>query len=465
MEPIFKDVIIEELKDSSLRDIVLVGSDPSELRGTLAYVNMQQHIVIFCDELDLNHREARATIRHEYEHMVDYTTGSRTSQRYRLMEDDRDLRTLSQETLERKIDAATIALHNARHGESKAARKHLHALEVAKNAWAFGGASVPYNADNCFGFPSAYAQSDAVEAVAEQRYAMRKEAIRTALLRRMSRYAIPGLRQADAARQKIFYDVARQEMEHVAPNLWKQWGTNYDGLDAHEWGLAPGETQRMDRHYQIMTLDNTIASMTASERLAAKLLQQGYDVSITAYDPLWDRPICLLQSNLEDPPPGGRYPKFELLIVGGSAMDGKAIAHYVFRTFHELTPTGRKNHHTSSTYDLNFEAVTFIRSPQYPMFVSMSTNEELRTAFVKEFRVIYVEAEAPKQISMHDGHVDVAHDGRIVSLDPRGESQESIWVHDMNLYRDTIFAGWSVDEREVWEPIDFESQTECRTIG
>eukprot|EP00397_Hematodinium_sp_SG-2012_P035949 GEMP01038748.1.p2 GENE.GEMP01038748.1~~GEMP01038748.1.p2 ORF type:complete len:129 (+),score=8.94 GEMP01038748.1:192-578(+) len=65
----------------------------------------------------------------------------------------------------------------------------------------------------------------------------------------------------------------------------------------------------MDRHYQILALDNTIATTIASERLAAKLLQQGYDVSITGYTHDWEHRLCILQSNLDDPPPGGALPQ------------------------------------------------------------------------------------------------------------------------------------------------------------
>eukprot|EP00397_Hematodinium_sp_SG-2012_P044915 GEMP01050290.1.p1 GENE.GEMP01050290.1~~GEMP01050290.1.p1 ORF type:complete len:263 (+),score=27.89 GEMP01050290.1:509-1297(+) len=250
---------------------------------------------------------------------------------------------------------------------------------------------------------------------------MRNKAIRTALLRRMTQHeTVP-----DAAMQKSMYDIVRNEFKDVALSLYAQFGENYEGRPAQEWGLLPGHAKQVDRHYQIMALDTSLATAHACDNLAAEFLQKGYDVAIMSYDPKHARPRCLLQSNLKDLPSGGNDLKSTLLIVGGNDMDGPTVAQRVVDTFSHLTPTGRYN--SENKYNPLFEKVAFARSPSSHASPRIPDAQFL-IDFGHHLQVKYSahpeweQTSLPRDISLLDG---VTHD---------------IWTEDSNKYRETVFA-------------------------
>eukprot|EP00397_Hematodinium_sp_SG-2012_P006259 GEMP01006287.1.p1 GENE.GEMP01006287.1~~GEMP01006287.1.p1 ORF type:complete len:658 (+),score=112.92 GEMP01006287.1:789-2762(+) len=306
MEPIFKKVVIQEMKETSLRDIILVHIDHPEKSTLFGQVTlMGQGMVIDCTHADKDHANLEHTIRHEYEHIVDSATHDLTCDDYEELQDEDDISTLTLESLEeniKNINAKISDLHKQEKqltGSSRVRaaeeivealtsssreptieeieealtsssrvptieetltslhisdasttsnqvenkkmlsmrlqfglrRSDLHlerlTLEIAKDNMSVKNKFI-FNADNEGGFVSTYAQKSSSETVAEQRYAMRKEHIRIALLRRMSlsgRQDIPAERRKAAERQKQFYDIARDVMEDVAPQLYRQWGS------------------------------------------------------------------------------------------------------------------------------------------------------------------------------------------------------------------------------------------------
>eukprot|EP00397_Hematodinium_sp_SG-2012_P007048 GEMP01007088.1.p1 GENE.GEMP01007088.1~~GEMP01007088.1.p1 ORF type:complete len:895 (+),score=161.71 GEMP01007088.1:34-2718(+) len=464
LEPVFKDAIIEEVKDIRLRNIVLTFSDPSDDRD--AYLTDEgEDIIIYCDNLDRNHAKADYVMRHEYEHTIDDAIKGRTADLYEEMEDEGDPSTLTLETLTEQIKEVELAketLDRVRSEEARAegadvtrvaarverAQQKYNRLEARRATYNSRKTALEdkvkrdvFNADDCRGFPSCYAQTSATEAVAEQRYAMRNEAIRIALLRRMSLYQT----EANAARQKHFYDIARKEMEFVAPQLYKQWGTYYDNVVPELWGLLPGETKKVGKHYQIMALDTSLATKAACEKLAVRLLQTGYDVAImgTNHIPVKDTAAfkiiaeCNLQSNSKV-----QNLKSILHLVGGSAMSPEAVIGQIVQTFVRFTPTGRPAR--PGRYKPHLEEVSFVRPPygHYPHPVSST---KLMRDFQRLFARRYPLTKVP-QISIHEGVMF---------------GDEAIWPQDENLYRQTIFKGWTVGNKEVWEQVDIEAQIVC----
>eukprot|EP00397_Hematodinium_sp_SG-2012_P011453 GEMP01011593.1.p1 GENE.GEMP01011593.1~~GEMP01011593.1.p1 ORF type:complete len:592 (-),score=130.82 GEMP01011593.1:402-2177(-) len=466
LEPIFKDAVMQEMdRITPLRNIILVNSDAFNTNNehVLAYVtNNDADIVIHCDDVDRDHAMADETLRHEYEHIADASTNSRTTQRFARTEDDRDLDTLTMETLDHKIEQkkkqiegfqrkrqrATYSMGISTTARWNALEASLVELEDARRAITSQFQQDAFNVYGCCGFPSWYARTDMREAVAEQRYAMRHEAIRIALLRRMA-LDRPG---ADAARVKQFYDIARDEMKDVAPQLYQQWGEYYDSVDRRSWGLLPGIHAQVDGHHQIIALDRTLATKMATEKLAAHFLLRGYDVAImgetTSRQENWERnevkyqplPTSMLQSNLPDPPSGESYPKSILHLVGGSGSGGRIAASLVYRIFKDFTPTGRRN--MGGIYLPHFEAVSVWRSPYNIFAPAVSTHVKLVDDFRQELvefrRQNLLSWTVPEQISM-------IADGRV-----------EIWPLDPNLYMNTIFQGWYDHDvaKWVWGEID-----------
>eukprot|EP00397_Hematodinium_sp_SG-2012_P004392 GEMP01004403.1.p1 GENE.GEMP01004403.1~~GEMP01004403.1.p1 ORF type:complete len:784 (+),score=125.83 GEMP01004403.1:579-2930(+) len=448
IEPIFKDTVIDDMKDIHSRNIILVDSD-SEHRSTLAYVTKDGlNIIVHCAFIDGHHATADRTIRHEYEHVVDSATHSRTSTRYKEMENGDDLRTLFKNTLEQRKEIANFNIQKiedrlnsgsdkfllAEHEGLRETRDNLaSALEDIESKSLF-----TYNADDCSGFPSTYARFSEFEAVAEQRYAMRNDARRITLLRRMSRYATPGPHQADALQQKKMYDIAREEMENVSSKLHNQWGENYDGRPAEEWGLSPGEAKKTDKHYSIMALDNTLATKMASERLAVELLQKGYDCAVMAYD--FEKTAAGIQSNMQESPLHGSNPinpTFNLLLVGGGNMDGKAVGGHVAKTFLKFTPTGRRRNPSGNPY--HFGQVIFARPPGSSLLSPDKPNEKVGVDIVEKLKLSQLfYSETPQAISVHDKPIGVNHEGAIVEVAPRGEREKPIWPENKDLYKDTV---------------------------
>eukprot|EP00397_Hematodinium_sp_SG-2012_P013725 GEMP01013945.1.p1 GENE.GEMP01013945.1~~GEMP01013945.1.p1 ORF type:complete len:901 (+),score=165.88 GEMP01013945.1:34-2736(+) len=475
LEPVFKDAIIEEVKDIRLRNIVLTHSGSVD-QGDAYTSNGGEDMIIHCVDLDENHAYADYLIRHEYEHTIDSATKSRTTKLYAEMEDEDDPRTLTLETLNeilQKIDSPMETLDLARGEDTRAhaqgadltrvtanvetAQQEDDTLKARRAMYEFARTNLEdntwrhvFNVDECTGFPSCYAQDSVGEAVAEQRYAMRNEAIRIALLRRMSLY-----RTRDAARQKGFYDRARMVMEFVAPQLYEQWGTYYDDVNPEFWGLLPGKTKKVGKHYQIMTLDHSLATKVASEKLATYFLQRGYDVAIMSaalprkrvgaagLATFMPSAECILQSNSKV-----RNPEFRLYLVGGSAMRAEDVVRCIIRTFTDFTPTGRRVRLFSMPYTPDFKAVFFVPQPYGPYRRSAADNAKFMADFGKEFGFRYRLLRLPR-ISLHEG-VTVG--------------DEIMWPQDQNLYRETIFEGWYVGDKEVWEQVDIEAHSNCMQI-
>eukprot|EP00397_Hematodinium_sp_SG-2012_P009633 GEMP01009724.1.p1 GENE.GEMP01009724.1~~GEMP01009724.1.p1 ORF type:complete len:612 (+),score=146.42 GEMP01009724.1:655-2490(+) len=493
LEPIFQETVLKECKDTRLRNIVLVDSDvPQENTQIEAYVrNRGADLVIHCANIDLDHALVDYVLRHEYEHVVDETTEGRTSRRFVETEDPHHPDTLTKDTLQRnirEIDAAQGQLQRAQYAVARAAmhegaaatRRAQAAVKMARHRWnALEGHRATwegalrdmlstiqrdtFNVDGGGGFPSWYARESMFEAVAEQRYAMRNEAIRTALLRRMA-FDQPG-----AARQKQFYDIAREEMKLVDPALYTQWGKNYDNVAQKFWGLLPGTTAQADKHHQILALDKTLATKIATERLATHFLQRGYDVALMGqtthrvYDPVLETVthvstrVCKLQSNLRDPSPGDPHLPSVLHLVGGSGMDGEDVAFLVYDTFRDFTPTGRPN--TAGIYTPNVEEVSIVWSPRDPFLPPVSD----RVEFVQNFREAFIaiaqdtKSNMPRRISILNEHSIIAP--ILGDVD--------IWPRNANLYRDAIFDGWFLDNnnnKEVWESVDEEEQAACMPL-
>eukprot|EP00397_Hematodinium_sp_SG-2012_P015678 GEMP01015971.1.p1 GENE.GEMP01015971.1~~GEMP01015971.1.p1 ORF type:complete len:960 (+),score=220.45 GEMP01015971.1:32-2881(+) len=485
LEPIFQDTVVPELTKTHLRNIVLVHMDNYNRPERLyAYVTRKgEDLVVHCWAVNFNHAEASAVLRHEYEHVMDCSTDICTRRRYSETEDLREMDTLFMDTLKKKIediDAAQLELKKGIKAAAQAdvdagvdvsseefnvlkAHQRWKALRTTRATWVRALRDVmsnvqeqTFNADHCAGFPSCYARTNAAEAVAEQRAAMRNEATRLALLRRIA------LDRPGAAKQKRFYDIARDDMEHVAPRLYKLWGKFYENVDRPLWGLLPGERARADRHHQIITLDNTLATKMASDNLAAHFLQRGYNVAlwsetfIRLHNPQSVRvgyenyPICQIQSNLRDRPRGLPPLKSILHLVGGSAYDGEEIADQVSKVFDKYTPTGRLNTDRLVPY---FEHVRVVWSPYDPFRPSAEMHEGILEELQEELVKHLGKRAVPEDIPM----IAERNEGRLFD-------NAEIWPRDANLYRSTVFEGWNVDNREVWEDIDVAQNIRCQQI-
>eukprot|EP00397_Hematodinium_sp_SG-2012_P005561 GEMP01005581.1.p1 GENE.GEMP01005581.1~~GEMP01005581.1.p1 ORF type:complete len:924 (+),score=233.14 GEMP01005581.1:32-2773(+) len=355
--------------DGSVGDLDGSGAGP-----TNAYVTADgADIVIHCENLDAHHERADHIIRHEYEHTVDHATKLRTSTRLQKAEIEDDLRTYTVDRLFEEIGDTEEALESVQSADAPAAKTARQQLQERLETLLRESQSVSspltqdtFNLHGLNGFVSAYARKNSAETVAEQRYAMRNKAIRIALLRRMA-LDHPG---ADADRVKQFYDIARDEMKDVAPQLYAQWGEYYDHVDRPLWGLLPGHTAQVDRHHQIIALDNSLATKMATENLATHFLQRGYDVAIFGKTmgrmfgtmETMKGHVCKLQSNLHEEHKGGSPPRKSMLhLVGRSDLDDDMLAFDVFDYFVEFTPAGRES--KSKRITAHFDEVAFVWSP------------------------------------------------------------------------------------------------------
>eukprot|EP00397_Hematodinium_sp_SG-2012_P044930 GEMP01050308.1.p1 GENE.GEMP01050308.1~~GEMP01050308.1.p1 ORF type:complete len:499 (+),score=52.40 GEMP01050308.1:22-1497(+) len=438
-EPIFKETIVDNIRDNPLQNIVLVDSDTSK-QDQSAYVE-GGNMVIMCDEIRDDPVDVRHTIIHEYGHVVDESMHERMSEGFESLENHDDFRTLSRQTIKEKLtvfnseereimtETNPSPDEKSRLDTIRSDKQRLeNVLEAMKPNKRFG--IYVHNDDTSFGRVSNYALENSDEAVAEQLYAMRNKAIRTALLRRMTQHeTVP-----DAAMQKSMYDIVRNEFKDVAPSLYAQFGENYEGRLVQEWGLLPGRTKQVDLHYQILALDNSLATVQASDNLAEKFLQEGYDVVILKYGSQEKRPECLLQSNLKDLPSGENTLKSTLLIVGGNNIDGATVADRVVDSFIKFTPTGRDNSKTK--INPRFEKVEFARSPSSHAGLPRIPDEQFRTDFVNRLMTHYSDdphlsqSSFPQDISLLDG---VTH---------------GIWTEDSNKYKQTMFDFAISDEIE-----------------
>eukprot|EP00397_Hematodinium_sp_SG-2012_P007086 GEMP01007128.1.p1 GENE.GEMP01007128.1~~GEMP01007128.1.p1 ORF type:complete len:834 (+),score=147.39 GEMP01007128.1:345-2846(+) len=494
LQPILKDAVIMELKDTGLRNIVLAYADDPTV-DSLAYVtNNGRDMIIHCDDVDKNHAYTDYIIRHEYEHTVDRVTAKRTRALYAQLEDETDVRTLYKSTLKDNLDSIDRAHNALKHlrAESKRlssegratladvfdmevkvmkARMRANELKASRGKWVEAMEAVnlevgtgTMNNDRCKGFVSGYARMNPAEAVAEQRYAMRDTTLRTALLRRMSLYREGDVR-SDAARLKKFYDIARDEMKSVAPQLYKQWGQLYENVAPERWGLLPGTpaTPR-GKHIQIL----------ASRRLALDFLQSGYHVAVFGYADRSQRipgkqtsthqmiSRCFLQSNLKDPLPGLPHLESVLHVLGNSRVLGASLARRVYETFSHFTPTGRPQN-TMLKRAPNFERIVFERSPYDPAlsFARFQRGKMGDERFLADFRQAFNAHYRGKGIMFPKLSMRMAG-GRGLHVTP---TSADIWPRDPNLYLSTVFNGWYVNNRETWDAIDIEElSVRCKNI-
>eukprot|EP00397_Hematodinium_sp_SG-2012_P006215 GEMP01006243.1.p1 GENE.GEMP01006243.1~~GEMP01006243.1.p1 ORF type:complete len:750 (+),score=161.36 GEMP01006243.1:389-2638(+) len=378
IKPTLAKVIIDGIPTTPLRDIVLIDSFTGPTRKTLGHVVRKGEAIIFhCDRLRKS-GSARTVqvIRHEYQHVTERGIHGNTIRRYREMENEDDPSSLFLDTLEAKLAKLTEKIaaqndildspHYYLHDIGQA-REKLRDLSAQLSKWHAALQDVKevtraermtiFNADSARGYPNGYARTNANECVAEQRYAMNIEPMRIALLQRMSHHAT----SVDAQRQKTLYDMARAEMKDVHPAFYARTGQEYGSdMDPALWGLRPGTTKKTDHHVTIMALDASVATLRASENLAATLLKDGSGVALMEYKPLLNRMHCRLQSNLDDVPPGHTKPTVVLHVVGGhKALTTTAIIEHITHTFKHFAPTGRPR--TGERF--RFARISFERSP------------------------------------------------------------------------------------------------------
>eukprot|EP00397_Hematodinium_sp_SG-2012_P008352 GEMP01008410.1.p1 GENE.GEMP01008410.1~~GEMP01008410.1.p1 ORF type:complete len:712 (+),score=188.09 GEMP01008410.1:667-2802(+) len=422
LEPIMKKTIIPEIITTPFRDIVLGHFDSNvNRRGSLAYETRFGEMVLDCTNVNMNHNDVERTLRHEYEHTVDYATNLRTRKWYEDMVDEDDLSTYTEDALEHAdaLDANLVA--------------------DAKESWESRKENTQYtvNSDNDGGFVSAYAQTDAAEVVAEQFAAMRNEPMRIALLQRMS------LHKTDkgARRQKEFYDKARENMRDVAPRLYEEWGTYYDANPEEQWGLAEGATRKTDRQFQILELDHSLATKMTSEKLGARLLLEGYGVAIMGYhDQEVPLPECRLQSNVADPATAqltptqpSRAPKSILHVVSKGNLPADHAMDAIVDVFSDFTHTGRPLNGRDA--NMGFDTVSFV----FPAGEMTNGGEE---EFLADFDVEFREkAKSPGATA--GPTMEIFRD-------------TSMWPEDTNLHRTSIFDGWLVNGVDVLEKADME---------
>eukprot|EP00397_Hematodinium_sp_SG-2012_P016168 GEMP01016487.1.p1 GENE.GEMP01016487.1~~GEMP01016487.1.p1 ORF type:complete len:694 (+),score=186.60 GEMP01016487.1:546-2627(+) len=482
LEPIFQDAVIEELRETTLRDIVLVYADdcakcecsprtwPTAANISLStaqvWMGMPPSLITSC------------------------VTSMGTS--WIILQNTRKIKEIG--AAEKDFDkakgdeaVADVYGYNMRRVRAAVAKaeKRFNALEARRDHWeeaqrerAATRRPFTFNADQCHGFPSCYGQTDMWEAAAELRYGMRNEAIRSAFLRRM---ALDRPTAADARRLKQLYDIARDEMKDLAPHLHQQWGELYDGVEQASWGLRPGHVaHEATHHHQIITLDNTLATNMASGKLATHLLQRGYDVATMAhtirraYDPATQTSeyvplrVCSLQSNLQDPRPGAPHLESTLHLIGGSQLRGRDVAARVYAYFVEFTPTGRVN--TANKYNPNFVEVSFVRSPFDRFRPAAATHAEFLADFREQLSLLQgAEVTMPQKMSILEDEVvtwprDAHKLQSILEDEMRQVHGVDMWPRDANLYREKMFAGWLVNGEEIWDPIDIAEQITCKPI-
>eukprot|EP00397_Hematodinium_sp_SG-2012_P041218 GEMP01045343.1.p1 GENE.GEMP01045343.1~~GEMP01045343.1.p1 ORF type:complete len:372 (+),score=37.46 GEMP01045343.1:627-1742(+) len=325
-----------------------------------------------------------------------------------------------------------------------------------------------FNYDNDGGFPSLYARESSFENFAEMGVAMRHEPTRITFLRRMADLET----RMDAARLKKFYDVMREAMKTVNPHLYKHMGMYYDNLPEERWGYLDGTIKRVDEHCQILRMDHSLASKIAADKLATRLLLDGYDVSMFAHSGSTSsdnraKLRCSLQSNIKDDGPAHNSRKSKLYIVDSSGLRGSDAAARVHETFAYWTHSGRPPSILShagllqEVHNLNFEKVSVAR--KMPM-----TRAEMETdgEFLRNFRKKFGENMPRPNNAMVDARVPsiVANANTMLStlIDahnmPSMEiyNDPSMWPDDPNLYRTTIFDGLVINGVYMYEAIDIE---------
>eukprot|EP00397_Hematodinium_sp_SG-2012_P007536 GEMP01007583.1.p1 GENE.GEMP01007583.1~~GEMP01007583.1.p1 ORF type:complete len:907 (+),score=176.46 GEMP01007583.1:57-2777(+) len=435
VEPILKNVIIPEIRESPFRDIVLGHFNPDVNKDGTAYTTTFGEVIVDCTSFDTNHNMAERALRHEYEHTVDYATELRTRTLYEEMLNEHDLTTYTMNDLEWSDKSEDV-------------------VSAYKNVWRERLDSTQYtaNVDNDGGFVSPYAQTDSAETVAEQRTIMRTEPMRIALLQRMSAHKTDN----GAMRQKAFYDKARQVMRNVAPQLHAEWGTYYDNCAESHWGVSKGARRKTKRQYAILEFDHSRATKMAAENLATRYLLQGDGVTIMAYhEKKIPIPRCRLQSNLVDS--RSRTSILHVVLSSKIDLDARIVADGIFSVFLEFTHTGRSR--TNQDPNKYFDEVSFVLPKGE---TSNAENEQFLTEFVDALRT---ETEMSS-----DSDTDSLHNYDAMDVDaprPKVEifADTSIWPADKNLLRPSIFAGWYEGGTAVWGPADLEEFTIQQTKG